>query len=92
MSNALSNVFSSTLGTNNFEIVNSISISPNPSFGLVKVAGKNIDNIEIFNILGQKLSSVNNPNYKDVLFVDLNNMDRSFYTTRLKVSKCHPVS
>ncbi len=85
MSNALSNVFSSTLGTNNFEIVNSISISPNPSFGLVKVAGKNIDNIEIFNILGQKLSSVNNPNYKDVLFVDLNNMDRGIYYFRISL-------
>lgn len=83
MSNALSNVFSSTLSTNNLEIANSIAISPNPSFGLVKVSGKNIDNIEIFNILGQKLSFVNNPNYKDVLFVDLNNMDRGIYYFRI---------
>lgn len=83
MSNALSNVFSSTLSTNNLEIANSIAISPNPSLGLVKVSGKNIDNIEIFNILGQKLSFVNNPNYKDVLFVDLNNMDRGIYYFRI---------
>lgn len=83
MSNALSNVFSSTLSINNLEIVNSIAISPNPSIGLVKVSGKNIDNIKIFNILGQKLSFVNNPNYKDVLFVDLNNMDRGIYYFRI---------
>ncbi len=83
MSNALSNVFSSTLGINNLEIENSIIISPNPSFGLVKVRGKNIDSIEIFNILGQKLSFVNNSNYKDVLFVDLNNMDRGIYYFRI---------
>lgn len=85
MSNALSNVFSSTLGTNKFEIANSISISPNPSFGVVKVSGKNIDNIEIFNILGQKLSSINNLNYKDVLFVDLNNVDRGIYYFRISL-------
>ena len=85
MSNALSNVFSSTLGINKFEIANSIAIYPNPSFGLVKVTGKNIDNIEIFNILGQKLSSVNNPNYKDVLFVDLKNMDRGIYYFRISL-------
>ena len=83
MSNALGNVFSTTLGTNNFKIANSITISPNPSFGVYNLKGENINNIEIFNLLGQKIGYITNPNNKNQLIVDLKNMERGIYYFRI---------
>jgi len=85
MSNALSHVFSSTLKIENFDKVNSILVAPNPSYGLIKVKGQNIDKIVIFNILGQKIGSVINSDNTDVLVVDLNNKERGIYYFRINL-------
>lgn len=85
MSNALANVFSSTLANHYFEFGNSILISPNPTYGLTRIKGKDIDNVEIFNILGQKLSSVKNINNKELLIIDLGRMDRGIYYFRINL-------
>lgn len=85
MSNALSNVFSSTLGLNKFEINNSITISPNPSYGIIKIKGASIDNIQIFNILGQELIVVNNRNNKEIIIVDLHKSKQGIYYIRINL-------
>ncbi len=85
MSNALSNVFSSTLGLNKFEIDNSITISPNPSYGIIKIKGASIDNIQIFNILGQELIVVNNRNNKEIIIVDLHKSKQGIYYIRINL-------
>ena len=83
MSNALSSVFSSTLGVSKFEMENSIVISPNPSYGIIKVKGENIESVEIFNILGQKLNVVNNRSNSNTVTVDLHQSDRGIYYLRI---------
>ncbi len=83
MSNALSSVFSSTLGVSKFEMENSIVISPNPSYGIIKVKGENIESVEIFNILGQKLNVVNNRSNSKTVTVDLHQSDRGIYYLRI---------
>lgn len=83
MSNALSSVFSSTLGVSKFEMEKSIVISPNPSYGVIKVKGANIESVEIFNILGQKLNVVNNRSNSKTVTIDLHESDRGIYYLRI---------
>lgn len=55
MSDALSNVFSSTLSNDDFDFKNKILVYPNPASKKVFVEGENIQYIDIFNLLGQKI-------------------------------------
>lgn len=51
-----------TLGLENYELANSISLYPNPTTSIVSIKSPkiNIDSIEIYNNLGQKVKLVNN--------------------------------
>jgi len=87
MSNALANVFSSTLSTEDFYLNNTISISPNPTSGKVFINGKLIEQIEVYNLLGQKISSQNNMVNKNPIFVDLSTFKRGVYFFRIKTNR-----
>ncbi|MEN8125693.1 MAG: T9SS type A sorting domain-containing protein [Bacteroidota bacterium] len=82
MSNALAKVFSSTLSTHVFHLDNLISIRPNPTTGKFFISGENITSIEIFNLLGQKISSQKNNN-KNLIILDLNNHVRGVYYLKI---------
>ncbi len=87
MSNALASVFSSTLSTEDFHLNNTISISPNPTSGKVFINGKLIEQIEVYNLLGQKISSQNNMVNKNPIFVDLSSFKRGVYFFRIKTNR-----
>ena len=87
MSNALVSVFSSTLSTEDFNLNESISVFPNPTSEKVFINGKRIEQIEIYNLLGQKISNQNNIGNKNPIFVDLSVFKRGIYFFRIKTNK-----
>ncbi len=78
MSNALKNVFQSTLAVEDYNLNNLISVFPNPTSGKVYVNGKNINHIEVYNTYGQKIRN------KNISFIDLNNESSGIYLLRIK--------
>jgi len=85
MSNALANVFSSTLGSEDFNLNTSIFISPNPTSGTVLIRAKEVHQIEIYNLYGQririkKMNSKNNPS------IDLNKESSGIYYFKIKTN------
>jgi hypothetical protein len=85
MSNALLNVFPSTLSLKDFNLNASISISPNPTSGTVVIYAKEVYEIEIYNSYGQrirvkKISRENNP------FIDLKKESSGIYYLKIKTT------
>ena len=87
MSNALASVFSSTLNTEDFHLNNTISVSPNPTTGKVFINGKRVEQIEIYNLLGQKIGNQYNIGNKNPIFVDLSVFKSGVYFFRIKTDK-----
>jgi hypothetical protein len=87
MKTALSNVFSSTLDVNNFELEKEISISPNPTSGLINVKGEYIKTIEVLNQLGQSVQIIEHTEKSNTVFVDLKNQATGVYFLKIKTSK-----
>jgi len=85
MSNALTSVFSSTLSTEDFSLANTISISPNPTLGRVFINGKGIDQIEVYNLYGQRISTKIDSN--DLSFIDLSDWAKGAYFLKIKTNK-----
>jgi len=83
MSNALAKVFSSTLGTNRFNLDNSVAITPNPTFGQISISGLNINSIEVFNAVGQQLLELNNFVKNDKILIDLKVFSKGIYLLRI---------
>ncbi len=90
MSNALMNVFSSTLGTNNFNFDNSVAITPNPTLGQISISGLNINSIEVFNAIGQQLLKLNSFIKNDKIWIDLKAFSKGIYL--LKINSDYGVS
>mgnify|MGYP000005813254 FL=1 len=66
MSNALKSVFQSTLSIEKYNLNEAVSVSPNPTFDKVLISAKDVFQIEVYNLLGQKVfqkkfNKVNNP-------------------------------
>lgn len=66
MSNALKSVFQSTLSIEKYNLNEVVSVSPNPTFDKVLISAKDVFQIEVYNLLGQKVfqkkfNKVNNP-------------------------------
>jgi len=82
MSNALANVFSSTLSIEGFNLKNNIYVFPNPTSGRININGKQINQIEIYNLYGQKIrvKKITNKNP----FIDLDNECRGIYFFKIK--------
>jgi hypothetical protein len=83
MSTALSNVFSSTLSVENFNLNNRISIVPNPTSGNVYVTGENIREIVVYNSLGQRIISLENKMQNRTIFIDLNMTTNGIYFLKI---------
>ena len=87
MKTALSNVFSSTLDVDTYELEKEISISPNPTSGLIKVKGDNIKTIEVLNQLGQTLQVIDHTEKSNTVFVNLKKFATGVYFFKIKTSK-----
>jgi len=84
MSNALATVFSSTLGTDDFNFDQTIRVTPNPTRGKFTVSGDYIDSIEIFNLFGQKIIAQDNFKKKNSMIFDLNGVASGIYINQFK--------
>jgi len=87
MKTALSNVFSSTLDVDFFELDNEITITPNPTTGVVKVTGENIKRIEVINQLGQSVQSTNYPKNNGSVLINLKNRAEGVYFMKIETTK-----
>lgn len=87
MKTALSNVFSSTLDVNTYELEKEISISPNPTSGLIKIKGENIKRIEVLNQLGQTVQEIEHTKNSNIVFVNLKKQATGVYFFKIKTSK-----
>jgi len=87
MKTALSNVFSSTLDIDTYELEKEISISPNPTSGVIKVKGENIKSIEVLNQLGQTVQLIEHPEKSNTVFVNLKKLATGIYFFKIKTSK-----
>jgi len=87
MKTALSNVFSSTLDVDFFELDNEITITPNPTTGVVKVTGENIKRIEVINQLGQSVQSTNYPKNSGSVLINLKNRAEGVYFMKIETTK-----
>ncbi|MEE9407450.1 MAG: T9SS type A sorting domain-containing protein [Polaribacter sp.] len=83
MSNALTSVFSSTLSLKYFNLNTSISISPNPTLGRIIIRGKNVNQIEVYNLYGQRIrvKKINNENNPSI---DLSKESSGIYFLKIK--------
>lgn len=80
MSNALSNVFATTLSTDEYTLNNIISIVPNPALmGTFYVKGMNIDFIDVYNALGQKVKRQMNLTKNESIFINMQTNVRGIY-------------
>ncbi len=86
MSNALTNVFHSTLGVEDYNLNNFISVFPNPTSGRISINGKQINQIEVYNLYGQKIRTQKNIN-KETSFIDISNEFSGIYL--LKITTKH---
>lgn len=85
MSNALANVFSSTLSVNDYNFKN-ILIGPNPTSGKININNNYLKNAEIFSVYGQKINVIQQVNNSKTI-IDLNNQTSGVYFLRLKTEK-----
>jgi len=79
---------SETLSTESFEIENAFSLSPNPTtgFATLKSGNKNINTIEIYSILGQKVFETNNINASEFV-LPVNDYAKGVYLIKVNNSK-----
>ncbi len=87
MKTALSNVFSSTLGVDIYDLEEEVTITPNPTTGLVKITGGNIKRIEVLNQLGQSVQSTNYPKNKNSVLINLKNQALGIYFLKIETTK-----
>lgn len=84
MSNALSNVFSTTLSTDEYTLDRTISIIPNPtSTGAFYIKGKYIDFIDIYNSVGQRIGRQMNSANSEYIFVNTKTDIRGIYFLKI---------
>ncbi|NTW33576.1 MAG: T9SS type A sorting domain-containing protein [Bacteroidetes bacterium] len=70
--------------TNSQKMPNEISVFPNPAFGKVTVSSsEKIDVIEIYNILGEKIYSLNDPKQKTSYEIDFSNFPKGTYFIKI---------
>ncbi len=83
MSNALSNVFSSTLSTDDFAFNYEVLVYPNPASNRIFVKGENIQSVDIFNLLGQKIKTTYNTQYDPIFSIDLEKNLNAIYLLKI---------
>lgn len=83
MSNALSNVFESTLGVDDVSLTDLVQIYPNPTEGNIEFLGVSIEQIEVFNMVGQQVIMYKS-NLKNLRSVDLKTLQKGVYQIKIK--------
>ncbi len=58
---------------------NSYHIYPNPTQGIIHIQGPDINNIKVFNALGQETNISGNSSYDDVIELDCSNLSTGIY-------------
>jgi len=84
MSNALASVFSSTLSVDESNLKDLISVVPNPTSGKLIIHGDNINFVEIYNVLGQKITTQNLKNNTNPVFIDLRDNTKGVYFLKIE--------
>jgi len=88
MSNALENVFDTTLSNDEFGIKNNIRVYPNPSLDKVFIQGENIRYVDVYNLLGQKIrTKYNSQNNNSVELYFNNNFSKTYFLRIVTPSK-----
>ena len=87
MKTALSNVFSSTLDVDTFELEKTISIAPNPTTNLIEIKGKDITSVEVINQLGQSVKSVKNNKKDNSILINLKKQVLGVYFLKINTLK-----
>jgi len=84
---ALEAVFSSTLDVATFNLESNITITPNPTISKIIIQGKQIQSVNVFNLLGQHIRTINNKNKEASLTLDLKNEIDGIYFIKVVTSK-----
>jgi hypothetical protein len=88
MSNALKNVFASTLSNNDLDINTEIVVYPNPSIDKVFIQGENILYVDVYNMVGQKIKTTHNSQNKGVVEIYFaNNFNKTYFLRIVTDSK-----
>lgn len=83
MSNALANVFTSTLSNGDFNLNTRISVFPNPTHGTITIRGAHSNDVKLYNVYGQRIE-VNKENDFTINFM---NQTRGVYFLKIKLDK-----
>jgi len=70
---------SSILNVNEYDLTNDISVFPNPTTGKVSIYGTQINSIEVYNVIGQKISSQKYKLGNNSISIDLKKQDSGIY-------------
>ena len=73
----------SLLSANDFEFEKSIKVFPNPSSGIFSVKGENINTIEVYSLLGEKVKIYNNSKKSTSVLMNLNNEANGVYILKI---------
>ena len=87
MKTALSNVFSSTLDVDTYNLEKEISISPNPTVSSIEVNGMEIHAIKVSNLLGQEVYRMKNDKKEKSLTLHLKNNKAGVYFIEVITAK-----
>lgn len=86
MSNALSNVFSSTLSQDNFSLNEDVVVFPNPTRNSkinIDIKADDVDLIEVYNVKGQKIKVQT----KNSSLINLTNSAKGIYFLKIKTAR-----
>ena len=72
----------SFLATEDFQATKAITASPNPTTGILNIAGKNISNVTAFDILGKQVSTANYTSLDNVT-LNLSGMNSGIYMVKV---------
>lgn len=74
--------FNEFLATVDFQSTKAITASPNPTTGILNIAGKNISNVTAFDILGKQVSTANYTSLDNVT-LNLSGMNSGIYMVKV---------
>ncbi len=72
-----------TLGSDNKEISLDNSLYPNPNSGKFAIRNPQIQRIEIYNLLGEKVYSASNSNLNDEFVIDISEFPKNMYLVKI---------
>ena len=78
---------SSTLSTNNIDLLSETKIYPNPTktgiISIIKPNSHTIEQLDFYNILGSKVYEIAHPNDQQLINLDLSNFNSGVYLVKI---------